>query len=107
MTLSEAVEILKKAGIENPVYDARQIFSKIGKIKMEHLILGGEVEDGSEAALAVIKRAERTPLEYLIGSVAFYRESYIVREGCLIPRDDTECLVDFAVNNIPEGVIVL
>ena len=36
---------------------------------MEHLILGGEVEDGSQAALAEKKRAERTPLEYIIGNV--------------------------------------
>ncbi len=103
MTLSEAVEILRAAGVENPRYDARIIFSKIGKIGMEKLILGGEVEDGSEAALAIMKRAERIPLEYVMGSVDFYRENYIVDEGCLIPRDDTERLVEFAVKNIPDG----
>ena len=47
MTLSRAVEILKNAGVENPLYDARQIFSKIGNIPMEQLVLGGEVEDGT------------------------------------------------------------
>lgn len=103
MTLAAAVEILKKAGVENPLYDARQIFSKIGKIKMEQLVLGGEVENGSDAAIAIERRAQRIPLEYVIGSVDFYKESYTVAEGCLIPRDDTECLVDFAVKNIPEG----
>lgn len=107
MTLSRAVEILKNAGVENPLYDARQIFSKIGNIPMEQLVLGGEVEDGSPAATAVAKRAERIPLEYLIGYTDFYKEQYIVTEGCLIPRDDTECLVDFAVKNIPEGALFI
>lgn len=103
MTLAAAVEILKKAGVENPLYDARQIFSKIGKIRMEELVLGGEVEDGGEAAIAIERRAQRIPLEYLIGQVDFYKERYTVADGCLIPRDDTECLVDFAVKNIPDG----
>lgn len=103
MTLAQAVEILKNAGVENPLYDARQIFNKIGKIPMERLVLGGEVEDGGEAALAIKKRAERIPLEYVIGYTDFYKESYAVTQDCLIPRDDTECLVDFAVKNIPDG----
>ena len=107
MTLARAVEILKNAGIENPLYDARQIFSEIGNIPMEHLVIGGEVEDSSEAALAIAKRAERVPLEYLIGYTDFYKEQYVVGEGCLIPRDDTECLVDFAVKNIPAGAMFI
>ena len=107
MTLAHAVEILKNAGVENPLYDARQIFSKIGNIPMERLVLGGEVADGSPTALAISKRAERIPLEYLIGYTDFYKEQYIVAEGCLIPRDDTECLVDFAVKNIPEGALFI
>lgn len=103
MTLSEAVKILSSAGVENPLYDARQIFSMLGGIPMSELVLGGEVADGSRAAYAVEQRSKRIPLEYIMGSVDFYRERYIVREGCLIPRDDTEILVDYAVNNLPRG----
>ena len=107
MTLKEAVEILKNAGVENPLYDAREIFHRIGKIPRERLVLGGETEDGSDTARAVFLRAERTPLEYIIGNVDFYRETYLVCRDCLIPRDDTEILVDFAVKNIPSGANII
>lgn len=103
MTLARAVEILKSAGVDSPLYDARQIFHKIGGIPMERLVLGGEVEDGSPAYAALMKRAERIPLEYIIGYADFYKESYFVSEDCLIPRNDTEILVDYAVKNIPDG----
>ena len=103
MTLKEAAAILSRAEIENPLYDARVIFSEIGGIPLSRLVLEGEVEDGSPTALAIERRALRIPLEYVIGSVDFYREKYLVGEGCLIPRDDTELLVDFAVKNIPHG----
>ena len=105
MTLTEAIGILREAGVENPALDARIIFAEIGGIPKSSLVLGGEVEDGSAAAKAVMRRAERYPLEYVIGSVSFYRERYEVTEDCLIPRDDTETLVDFAVKNLKDGAV--
>lgn len=105
MTLSEAISILSKAGVDNPTYDARQIFSRLGGIPLSTLVLGGEVADNSRAALAVKQRAERIPLEYVLGSADFYRESYVVRQGCLIPRDDTEILVDYAVGKLSRGAL--
>jgi release factor glutamine methyltransferase len=52
---------------------------------------------------AIKKRAERTPLQYLLGEVGFYRESYKVTCAVLIPRPDTEMLVDYGVRNLPSG----
>ena len=49
------------------------------------------------------RRAAREPLQYIIGTVGFYREEYRVTPDCLIPRSDTEILVDYAVRHIPEG----
>jgi release factor glutamine methyltransferase len=41
----------------------------------------------------------RVPLQYIIGSVGFYNEEYEVSDACLIPRQDTEtvieCCLDF------------
>lgn len=103
MTLKEATELLRAAGVESPAYDAREIFCKLGGIPMSRLVLGGEVEDASPAAEGITARARRVPLEYILGEVDFYREKYKVGEGCLIPRDDTEILVDFAVGAVPRG----
>ena len=45
----------------------------------------------------------RYPLQYILGEWYFYREKYIVNESCLIPRSDTEILVEKAICELPEN----
>lgn len=47
------------------------------------------------------------PLQYLLGSADFYGRSFSVRPGVLIPRFDTEILVDTALPLLKEGDSVL
>ncbi len=103
MKLSEAINVLTKAGIENPRHDARELFRKIGKLKDYELLSPSASSDLPELLCAVKRRAEREPLQYILGEVDFYRESYEITPDCLIPRQETELLVDFAVKNIPSG----
>lgn len=44
----------------------------------------------------VVKRAEGYPLQYIVGKWEFYGYEFFVGEGVLIPRADTEVLVDTA-----------
>lgn len=103
MKLSEAISILTSAGVESPRHDAREIFRKIGKLKDYELISADAESDLPELHSAVKRRALREPLQYILGTVDFYREIYEVTPDCLIPRQETELLVDFAVKNIPDG----
>ena len=48
----------------------------------------------------VSKREEHIPLEYILGYTEFMGLTFLVREGVLIPRQDTECLVELAVEDI-------
>ena len=58
---------------------------------------------GKALETAVRRRAAREPLQYILGEWDFWREKYEVNEHCLIPRPDTEILVEKAVNILPNG----
>ncbi len=103
MTLNEAERLLDGAGIEDARHEARIIFATVGGEPLYKLLTPSYNSENPEVDKAVKARCERTPLAYIIGEVDFYRESYLVTPDCLIPRPDTELLVDFAVMNIPRG----
>lgn len=48
------------------------------------------------------KRALRYPLAYLTGAQAFWSMEFLVNENVLIPRPETECLVEFLLTQMPE-----
>ncbi len=101
MTLAEAIEALKSAGVPSPEYDARELFRHA-----EGLPFGTPIPRSysSRAAEPLIEqRRQREPLAYITGEVGFFRESYEVTPEVLIPRPDTEILVEYAVANIPDG----
>lgn len=103
MTLSEAEKILADAGIEDARHEARIIFAAVGGEPLYKLLTPSYATESDEAKSAVYRRAEREPLAYIIGNIDFYKENYIVTPDCLIPRSDTELLVDIAVAMIPPG----
>lgn len=103
MRLKDAIDRLAEAGIEYPEQDARVIFEDIGGVS-RHLLTFRDTECPSrEVETAIGRRAAGEPLQYIVGKVAFYREEYRVTPDCLIPREDTEILVDYAVRNLPRG----
>lgn len=103
MKLTEAISILTEAKIENPKHDARVIFKKLGGLRDYELLSPAACSDTPAIIRAIERRAKKEPLQYIIGEVDFYRESYKVTPDCLIPRQETELLVDYAVKNIPTG----
>ena len=62
-----------------------------------HLNYNNEFEKEKELAILVKKRATNYPLEYIINKASFYGEMFNVKEGVLIPRPETEILVENAV----------
>ena len=95
--------MLKSAGVESPEYDARLIFEHVGGINRHKLALSDTECEAEMIKDALDQRAKGEPLQYIIGRVGFYREEYKVTPDCLIPREDTEILVDYAVKNLPRG----
>ena len=104
MTYSQLCEALMDAGIENADFEAALLINFFCK-KSRAEILGNPDAQYNEKALfdAIDKRCERYPLQYIFGEWDFYGETYTVNENCLIPRPDTELLVEYAIKNLPRG----
>ena len=107
MTLKEAEALLKCAGIDEAREEARIIFERLGGIPRYRLTDLEVSCDDARILDAIERRRMREPLAYILGEVDFYRESYEVSPACLIPRADTEVLVDLAVELIPDGEFFL
>ena len=59
-----------------------------------HLNYNQDFEQEKELEKLIKKRATNYPLEYIINKASFYGEVFIVEEGVLIPRPETELLID-------------
>ncbi|MCH9813455.1 MAG: peptide chain release factor N(5)-glutamine methyltransferase [Epsilonproteobacteria bacterium] len=46
----------------------------------------------------VQRRLENEPIEYITGSVSFYSREFFIKTGALIPRPETEILIDKVIN---------
>ena len=103
MKLSDAVRLLEEAKIDSPLYDAREIFLRIGNFARNEILFCDPETSDENVISAINRRKKREPLQYIIGEVGFYKETYKVSKDCLIPREDTEILVDYAVKNLPSG----
>ncbi|MGL5972483.1 MAG: peptide chain release factor N(5)-glutamine methyltransferase [Oscillospiraceae bacterium] len=56
----------------------------------------------------VKERIEKTPLQYILGQWDFYNLTFLVGEGVLIPRQDTEIIIDVVISlNIEKDINVL
>ena len=103
MTYNEICNALSEAGIENDRGEAAMLITHFcGINKAELLQRHGEDFDSSELAEAVIRRCSHYPLQYILGYWSFWNETYRVTEDTLIPRPDTERLVELAVKLMPE-----
>lgn len=104
MKFCDIVLSLEKAGIETPEYDAQILLEHFCSVRPHELLFFREKDfDSAELRSAVEKRASRYPLQYIIGSWSFMTEEYEVNEHCLIPRQDTELLVETAIEALPEN----
>lgn len=105
MTIFEAYNKTKKelaaAGIEDYVFEAKQIirhitgFSNVQIISNPHKKLSLFEENNLTAIIK--QRLIRYPLQYIIGEWGFYGGNFKVGPGVLVPRADTETLIDVAL----------
>lgn len=96
--LQRASSIYKEAGLEQPRDEAEILLAHLmgwSRLKL-FLERTSILKSGLEAAFkaAVERRSRGVPLAYITGKKEFYALDYLVNEKVLIPRPETELLVD-------------
>ena len=98
---NEAVHSLSEAGIEESKSEADIIFEYCFKMNKLDIILRGQEKppESSKSKLGEIiaERKKGIPIQYILGEWNFRNLRFKVGEGVLIPRDDTNILVDVAI----------
>ncbi|MCL5031281.1 MAG: peptide chain release factor N(5)-glutamine methyltransferase [Bacteroidetes bacterium] len=97
-SINLSTEYLKNKGIESPRINAELLLAKILNCKRLELYLSFDrplVENEVTQYREYIKRRSSfEPLQYIIGSVEFYGLEFKVNRSVLIPRQETEILVE-------------
>ena len=95
-------EELSRAGCPDPETDAKLLlyFAADADLTWYALHGGDPVEESVRKRFkaAVVRRAEREPLQYITGTAPFFGFSFLVTPDVLIPRFDTEVLVEEALS---------
>lgn len=115
MTYREAInlgeKILTAASIADAKNDAWLLLEMVCKIDRSFYYLHMEEElseeQVSEYEIALRKRAEHVPLQYIVGETEFMGLKFKVNSSVLIPRQDTETLVEETLKVVKPGMQVL
>ncbi len=105
--LAAARQALRAGGVANPALEARLLLAAV--LDRPHLEVGlaPELEVAPAAAARftsdVAQRARRIPLQHLTGDTEFYGRRLWVEPGVLIPRPETEVVVECALRAGPAG----
>ena len=102
--LLQATQILSNADIQRASREAQLLL--MAHLKVDELWLithqSASVENVENYLQWVQRRALNEPFEYIVNRVNFYSEEFYIDEGALIPRPETELLIDEVLKNIDD-----
>ncbi len=98
-----ATDFFTRKGIDSPRLDAELLLAHVLKLDRVGLYLNFDrpldVAELDQLRPLVKRRGQREPLQYLIGSTEFWSLDFEVTPAVLIPRPDTEILVEEALSH--------
>ncbi len=107
----QGVALLQTAGIEEAKLDARLLLEKICDTDRNTLLSHGDMEVTKEQETSFLQwveqRAKHIPLQHITGEQEFMGLCFLVNEHVLIPRQDTEILVEEAMQHLHDGMRIL
>ncbi len=107
--LGSAIDALRAAGVESPRLDAELLLSEATGWERARLVADGEAGVPPAAARRfgemVRRRLRREPVAYIVGRKGFRGIELEVDRRVLIPRPETELLVELAIELAPRRVL--
>ena len=108
---SKGIDRLSSENIPDAKVDARILLEYACETDRNALFLQGDMEVKAEDEKVymelISKRLSHIPLQYLTGEQEFMGLTYKVNESVLIPRQDTECLVEIVLKHLHDGMRIL
>lgn len=102
---------LEQVGVPDSTLDTRLLLEATCKVSRNDLLIHGDREPSKEQEELfrelLLKRSERIPLQHLTGEQDFMGMTFKVNEKVLIPRQDTEILVEEVLRDMHGGVNIL
>ena len=103
-SLLQTAETLRTVS-PSPELDARILLSHVLGYDITSLILNRDQELPSRHSIllhhCVQQRLSSMPVAYIIGKKEFYGMDFLVTPEVLIPRPETECMIDWISRNLP------
>ena len=104
MKYNDIVNELNSYGIENSDIEAEIILNHLFGVNKANIIFDREREYEDEKIKSILeKRRQHIPLQHIIGKWYFMGREFYVSPDCLIPRPDTEVLVENGIRELKSG----
>lgn len=108
---TQGIEKLSSENIPDAKTDARLLLEYACKTDRNALFLRGDMEVDTECEKLYLEliseRLKHIPLQHLTGEQEFMGLTFVVNKHVLIPRQDTECLVEIVLKHLHDGMHIL
>ncbi|MDR1590626.1 MAG: peptide chain release factor N(5)-glutamine methyltransferase [Puniceicoccales bacterium] len=106
--LAEGTSFLCSDNVEGSKNDAEWLLAHVLGCSRLELTLQGQTTVSKESEIQflelLVRRAQREPLQYILGEVDFYDVNLMVDSRVFIPRGETEILVEWLINNTSKRI---
>lgn len=105
--LTKGFEVLKAANIESYRLDCQLLLAKVLKKDKLFIMINREFnvtkEEVEEYFRLINIRKNKMPIKYMLGECEFMGLDFKIKQGVLIPRPDTEILVQSAIEDVKKN----
>lgn len=111
MTVQAQIDVatatLRAAGVDSPEHDARALALHVLGFDKPSELAKADSLDQSRYEELVAKRADRVPLQHLVGTTAFRWVELQVGPGVFVPRPETESVVQWVIDRQLDRPVVV